>query len=596
MLRAQDLLAHAMHADAREGLGDGRERADDVVVAGAPHFVQRPGRVLAARPRDQRFGLCIYAARFSTMPRALYALMRGGSGSSSCARQLTAAPAYLPAGGAEHAGVGSTPAPQPQRRIGGALARLPGAADRAPQRLVHRLAGEEQAVAHRLHQHLAPGLAAHRRGRERAERPRLGVPARRMGLADRLLDVGAEQARRASRSRSRSSRPRPACESSRAELAADLDHAERRARTRWRAARRCARRSPSRTPDRRCAAAADCPSARARRGRSCRARASRCASSWRFGSSGVNLILSAASTPVDTVTIAARALMRPRAVSISTKLRVDCMLRDRRRAAAPAGRRASFATSAPSPWRQNASTSRSSERAKSIAEISSRFLPQPNGPSTNSTDGAPVAEILRQRLRAGDVALAARRILDRAVRAHDRGEIVLHLAFARVAPADAQLLPRRRRIDVEPGAARRELRHRIDVRHVQPVRAAIVRHAEGAGVGDAAPADAVARLDQREAPARRRDLARRSNARRAGADDRDVDLARGRHRAERRRGGERRRAGEKDAPIECRHGFQIVVPRRNIARSAAFANVRGSRCCARAQHRPQYCVFVHRDA
>ena len=36
MLRAQDLLAHAMHAHALEGLGDGRERADDVVVARAP--------------------------------------------------------------------------------------------------------------------------------------------------------------------------------------------------------------------------------------------------------------------------------------------------------------------------------------------------------------------------------------------------------------------------------------------------------------------------------------------------------------------------------------------------------------------------------
>ena len=48
-------------------------------------------------------------------------------------------------------------APQPQRRVGGALARLPGAADRAPQRLVDRLAGKEQPLAHRLHQHLAPG-------------------------------------------------------------------------------------------------------------------------------------------------------------------------------------------------------------------------------------------------------------------------------------------------------------------------------------------------------------------------------------------------------------------------------------------------------
>ncbi len=38
-------------------------------------------------------------------------------------------------------------------------------------------------------------------------------------------------------------------------------------------------------------------------------------------------------------------------------------------------------------------------------------------------------------------------------------------------------------------ARERELRDRIDVRHVDPVRAAIERHAEGACVGDAAPAD-----------------------------------------------------------------------------------------------------------
>ena len=55
------------------------------------------------------------------------------------------------------------------------------------------------------------------------------------------------------------------------------------------------------------------------------------------------------------------------------------------------------------------------------------------------------------------------------------------------------------------------------------------------GVGDAAPADAVARLDQREARARRREPARRGDPGRAGADDRHVDLGRWRRgRAERR--------------------------------------------------------------
>ncbi len=173
---------------------------------------------------------------------------------------------------------------------------------------------------------------------------------------------------------------------------------------------------------------------------------------------------------------------------------------------------ASFATSAPNPWRQNASVSRSSERAKSTAEISSRFFAAAERPEHEFHRRAPVAQILRQRLHAGDIGLAARGILDGAVRAHDGGEIVLHLAFARVAPADAQLLSGRRRIEIEPGA-HRELRHRIDVRHVHPMRAAIERHAEDAVVGDAASADMVARLDQREAPPGRRELSRRSNAR-----------------------------------------------------------------------------------
>src|SRR5262245_11391294 len=44
---------------------------------------------------------------------------------------------------------------QAYHRIGGALARFPGAADRSPQGLVRRLAGKEYAVVERLHQYLA---------------------------------------------------------------------------------------------------------------------------------------------------------------------------------------------------------------------------------------------------------------------------------------------------------------------------------------------------------------------------------------------------------------------------------------------------------
>ena len=54
-LRLQNCLAHAMHADAREGIGHRGERTDNIVFAGAARFVQRPGAVLAARPGDQRF-------------------------------------------------------------------------------------------------------------------------------------------------------------------------------------------------------------------------------------------------------------------------------------------------------------------------------------------------------------------------------------------------------------------------------------------------------------------------------------------------------------------------------------------------------------
>src|SRR6185295_11991811 len=86
-----------------------------------------------------------------------------------------------------------------------------------------------------------------------------------------------------------------------------------------------------------------------------------------------------------------------------------------------------------------------------------------------------------------------------------------------VALSDAQLLARRRRIDVEPAACA-EFRDRIDVRHVDPVRTAIERHAKRAALGDAAPADLVARLDQHEALAGRRDPAGGGDSGRAGAE------------------------------------------------------------------------------
>ena len=137
----------------------------------------------------------------------------------------------------------------------------------------------------------------------------------------------------------------------------------------------------------------------------------------------------------------------------------------------------------------------------------------------------PLAEVLGQRLAAGDVGLAARRVGDGAVGAHEAREEVLHLAFARKAPADAHALPGRRRIDVEPGSGR-ELRQRIDVGGMNPMGAAIVRHAERLGVGDAASADLAGRLQHDVAqPARRREPPRGRDAGGAGADHDDIDVA-----------------------------------------------------------------------
>ena len=123
---------------------------------------------------------------------------------------------------------------------------------------------------------------------------------------------------------------------------------------------------------------------------------------------------------------------------------------------------------------------------------------------------APVAEIVRHHLLARHVGLA-RRVVDGAGGAHLGGQEVLQLAFARKAPADADFLARRRRIDLD-AAARRQLGQRIEVGRVDPMGAAIERHAEGLGVGDAAAADMIGRLDEHIAPPGSGDAARRGNA------------------------------------------------------------------------------------
>ena len=136
----------------------------------------------------------------------------------------------------------------------------------------------------------------------------------------------------------------------------------------------------------------------------------------------------------------------------------------------------------------------------------------------------PVTEILRQRLRTGNVTLA-RGLIDGAMSADLRRKIILHFAFAGIAAADPHLLARRRAVNVD-AHRRRLLDHRIEIRHVDPVRATVERHTKGLGIGDTASADVIARLNQRELAARRSDTPRRGDTRSACANDDDIDFAR----------------------------------------------------------------------
>ena len=184
---------------------------------------------------------------------------------------------------------------------------------------------------------------------------------------------------------------------------------------------------------------------------------------------------------------------------------------------------------------------------------------------------SPVAEIVGQRLRARDVALA-RGIGDGAIGAHPQGEEILDLALARVAPADAHLLALRRRIDLD-AAARRELGDRIEVGRMNPMRAAVIGHAESARVGDAAPADMVGRLDQHELAPGGGDFTRGRDTCRTGSDDDHVDAGQGRGDGAERRAcrqrGRGRRGGEERAAAQSQHGFQMPVVGRTLPEGRA---------------------------
>ena len=144
-----------------------------------------------------------------------------------------------------------------------------------------------------------------------------------------------------------------------------------------------------------------------------------------------------------------------------------------------------------------------------------------------------------------------------------------------------------------------ELGHRIDLRHMHPMGAAIERNPERGGVGDAAPADRGGCLEEGKAPARGRKPPRRRNAGRPRPHNDHIDAAgprrrlrcrsrspwRGRNRPCRRR--ERRRSrhagrhagrhgnrGSKERPaIQSLHGLWQAF---NVGRNRFIAPLGGT--------------------
>ena len=162
-------------------LGDRGERGDDVVIAAAADLVQRPGAVLAARPGDQRLALQGFASlllaalrRHAAVAAPRLRLPRG----ASCV-----APRLL---------LGRHDDAAARSGIGRALAGFPGAADRAPQRLVHCFAARKKRG-----RAAAPSECGATAGRPprpprmRRARKALIVPLRRMAARDRLSSTSA---------------------------------------------------------------------------------------------------------------------------------------------------------------------------------------------------------------------------------------------------------------------------------------------------------------------------------------------------------------------------------------------------------------------
>ena len=135
----------------------------------------------------------------------------------------------------------------------------------------------------------------------------------------------------------------------------------------------------------------------------------------------------------------------------------------------------------------------------------------------------PVTKIGRQSTRRRTVRSAPTSIDDGATGAHHGGDKALQLGIARIARTDANRLAARSGIDVERRRLSRACQ-KIAVRPMNPVRAEIKGHAKNGGIGDAAPTEPIARLQQDEAAVGGSDAPRRSNTGRTGSDNRHIDV------------------------------------------------------------------------
>ncbi len=110
----------------------------------------------------------------------------------------------------------------------------------------------------------------------------------------------------------------------------------------------------------------------------------------------------------------------------------------------------------------------------------------------------------------------------------------------------------------------------LSVGQIDPMRAAIERHAEALRVGDAAAADMIGRFEQHVTPAGGGDLSRRGDAGRAGADDDDIDRARESARSP-------AKAGRAASAAEAARNERRLS--RGIVCAAWFPNAFGRRTC-----------------